>query len=266
MRLTCENCNAQYEIDARAVPATGRQVQCSSCGFGWFQTGMPVPPDEPSADWEMEEPVAEEVQGARVQKRPKDAAMVDLLREEARRELLARKRDAAPIEMQGEFDLDAMAPGLGQRLVEPEVAAPDRTAGKERPLEALVRSDTVDGPTPERKKAADANQPPPTPIPADPDAKPVRPARPLISPDDAAAPFARVNQAAEHDARRAFRQGFASVVVIAGIGVGAYAFAPNISASVPALAGPLDSYVTLCTRARAAIDSGQPELATRLTG
>ncbi|NVK45118.1 MAG: zinc-ribbon domain-containing protein [Rhodobacteraceae bacterium] len=38
MRLICPNCGAQYEVDARVIPDTGRDVQCSNCGHTWFQT------------------------------------------------------------------------------------------------------------------------------------------------------------------------------------------------------------------------------------
>ncbi|MFC2968414.1 zinc-ribbon domain-containing protein [Acidimangrovimonas pyrenivorans] len=41
MRLTCPNCDAQYEVDDRAIPESGRDVQCSNCGHAWFQ----LPPD-----------------------------------------------------------------------------------------------------------------------------------------------------------------------------------------------------------------------------
>lgn len=37
MRLICHNCGAQYEVDARVIPDTGRDVQCSNCGHTWFQ-------------------------------------------------------------------------------------------------------------------------------------------------------------------------------------------------------------------------------------
>ncbi|NNF70859.1 MAG: hypothetical protein HKN02_01540 [Rhodobacteraceae bacterium] len=55
MRLTCPNCDAQYEVDASLIPETGRDVQCSNCGKTWFQPpeGGLAPPPEP-------EPVAPE--------------------------------------------------------------------------------------------------------------------------------------------------------------------------------------------------------------
>lgn len=37
MRLQCPNCDAEYEVDASAIPFDGRDVQCSNCGHGWFQ-------------------------------------------------------------------------------------------------------------------------------------------------------------------------------------------------------------------------------------
>lgn len=37
MRLTCPNCDAQYEVPDDVIPAEGRDVQCSNCGNTWFQ-------------------------------------------------------------------------------------------------------------------------------------------------------------------------------------------------------------------------------------
>lgn len=37
MRLICPNCEAQYEVEDNAIPAEGRDVQCSNCGHAWFQ-------------------------------------------------------------------------------------------------------------------------------------------------------------------------------------------------------------------------------------
>lgn len=42
MRLICPGCAAQYEVQASAIPAEGRDVQCSNCGRTWFQRG-PLP-------------------------------------------------------------------------------------------------------------------------------------------------------------------------------------------------------------------------------
>ncbi len=37
MRLMCPNCDAEYEVDASAIPVAGRDVQCCNCGHAWFQ-------------------------------------------------------------------------------------------------------------------------------------------------------------------------------------------------------------------------------------
>jgi len=42
MRITCPNCGAQYEVDARVIPDLGRDVQCSNCGHTWFQRPQSV--------------------------------------------------------------------------------------------------------------------------------------------------------------------------------------------------------------------------------
>ncbi|MEL7462031.1 MAG: zinc-ribbon domain-containing protein [Pseudomonadota bacterium] len=39
MRITCPNCQAQYDIDAAMIPAEGRDVQCSSCAHTWLELG-----------------------------------------------------------------------------------------------------------------------------------------------------------------------------------------------------------------------------------
>ena len=37
MRLVCPNCEAKYEVPDDAIPDTGRDVQCASCGHAWYQ-------------------------------------------------------------------------------------------------------------------------------------------------------------------------------------------------------------------------------------
>lgn len=37
MRITCPNCDAQYEVPDAVIPPEGRDVQCSNCGNTWFQ-------------------------------------------------------------------------------------------------------------------------------------------------------------------------------------------------------------------------------------
>ncbi|MVO15094.1 zinc-ribbon domain-containing protein [Parasedimentitalea huanghaiensis] len=78
MRLTCPNCEAQYEVPDEVIPSEGRDVQCSNCGDTWYQAGSntttaevpneapikssePAPaPAEAEAEAEAEPPVTED--------------------------------------------------------------------------------------------------------------------------------------------------------------------------------------------------------------
>jgi predicted Zn finger-like uncharacterized protein len=39
MRLTCPNCDAEYDVPDGMMPAAGRHVQCTSCHTRWFARG-----------------------------------------------------------------------------------------------------------------------------------------------------------------------------------------------------------------------------------
>lgn len=76
--MICPRCGAQYEIDRAAIPASGREVECSACGHMWRQAGAPFDP--------AERPVLS---------RPLGESILSVLREEAARELAARAADAS---------------------------------------------------------------------------------------------------------------------------------------------------------------------------
>ena len=73
MRLVCPRCGAQYEIDAEAIPARGRDVECSACEHVWraYPAGF-----DPAARPALS--------------RPLDESVIEILRGEAARELEAR--------------------------------------------------------------------------------------------------------------------------------------------------------------------------------
>ena len=72
MRLTCPNCDAQYEVPDDVIPAEGRDVQCSNCGMTWFQDHPDQAklasdaPDETGdeEEWAPEVPTEETLQDA----------------------------------------------------------------------------------------------------------------------------------------------------------------------------------------------------------
>ncbi|MBS0564686.1 MAG: zinc-ribbon domain-containing protein [Proteobacteria bacterium] len=150
MRLTCPNCDAQYEVDAAVIPDEGRDVQCSSCGHTWFQAAAaeavarPAPTDDgyedlpdlddlPAASPEAA-PVAAETPPAALPDAPAglkprglDEAVRTVLREEAERESEARRAEGSSVEAQGEFGrseaASAPAPDPGPEAAVAEPAA-----------------------------------------------------------------------------------------------------------------------------------------------
>lgn len=99
MRLICPNCGAQYDVADEAIPAGGRDVQCSSCQQTWYQTDKPVVAGRdtsrglsrslPKAETIKSDAGADATQkvsapsAAPQPRRPLDDAVANILREEA---------------------------------------------------------------------------------------------------------------------------------------------------------------------------------------
>lgn len=84
MRLICPRCGAQYEIDAAAIPQSGRDVECSACDHVW-RAGPADPAGSAAFDPEQRPPLS----------RPLSESVIEILREEAARELEARAAERA---------------------------------------------------------------------------------------------------------------------------------------------------------------------------
>jgi len=107
MRLVCPNCAAQYEVDDNAIPETGRDVQCSSCGSTWFQE-QPKPgaqqagtdPEHPmvaaSGEGADDSPPEEAEAPMRPRRVAHDPKMLDILRREVDRERNERRDERPP--------------------------------------------------------------------------------------------------------------------------------------------------------------------------
>ena len=116
MRLVCPRCGAQYEIDAEAIPARGRDVECSACEHVWraYPAGF-----DPAARPALS--------------RPLDESVIEILRGEAARELEARAA-----EREAERATARTAAALARH------APPDTTLpgdAPETPAEGLVARD-----------------------------------------------------------------------------------------------------------------------------
>jgi predicted Zn finger-like uncharacterized protein len=214
MRLTCPNCDAQYEVDASLVPRTGRDVQCSNCGNTWFQPpagadkalardlGRPVAAED-EADAATQE--SEEPKPAPAPERPArkaDEKAIGILREEAERELSARQAERPT-----ESDAAVAAATVAARTTSSDDAENGSRRGDLLPDIDEINS-TLNATTdrPGEEPTADV-----------------------------------IEENRKH--RSGFRMGFSAVLLIVAILIGLYLFADTIAATVPALADTMAAYV-----------------------
>lgn len=243
MRLTCPNCNAQYEVDDKVIPKAGRDVQCSACGHTWYQYPMDVALQMRAAELEDDDDLDEEdaVEGAhpapgheRASARQGgriDKTVLDVLREEAERELAERKRAQSGIETQGD---------LGLTRPKSSKAAPSRIYGEDDaapPPEAVVEPEPVaeEEPVRRRRLLPDIEELSSTLEPGD---------ERRDDEDDAED---------DDEDRRGFRRGLSMVMLVAIALILLYMLAPLLTNMVPPLAGPLAAYVALIDGLRAAV-------------
>lgn len=260
MRLTCPNCGAQYEVPAEVIPTDGRDVQCSNCGYTWFQAHPdaaltpapsleqgepPLPGPEPEPDFEAEpvqEPEAapepepqEELPDPAPVRQQMDSSVSDILREEAEREAELRAQEAQPEPMDIQTDL-----GLDNH-------GPDE-AGK-RARQAQERMAKIKG----------------DPLPPPEDGESRRDLLPdieevsstLKTSDDSQ----RNTQIEADDTQQmqkrsgGFRRGFVIALLIAALLVLAYMNAPLIAEKVPAAEATVNVYVATVDQARFWLES-----------
>jgi predicted Zn finger-like uncharacterized protein len=256
MRLVCPNCDAEYEVDASAIPDGGRDVQCSNCGHAWFQispeaeaelaaeealfdapqmapataaavtaahTPDPLPSDNPEAD-EPPPPVTD------APRRSIDESVLAVLREEAARETEVRKAEAPVVETQAELGLEAPAAGLGavaRRLArlkgEPEPKADAKPQPRREMFPEIEEINSTLRASNERRAGS----------------------------------AAAVASTLEEDAGRSsgFRSGFVLMLLLAVILVAAYVMAPKLAQQFPAASGVLTAYVVAADSARNAVNA-----------
>lgn len=263
MRLVCPNCDAEYEVDASAIPETGRDVQCSNCGHGWFQQPPGpeeeiaaeealfepppplAPPPEPMAPAEDPEEDLPPLTGAPAPApRALDESLLAVLREEAERETNARRAEAPPaIEMQVE---------LG--LAEPQPPTPEPAAA-ETPASDPVEADPVADRIARIKGVAPAAT-----------AKPAsrREMLPEIEEINTTLRASSERRGGEAGAvadslpgaggASSFRSGFLLMILAALVVVVLYVMAPKLAEQIPAAKGALESYVGMIDGLRLWLD------------
>ena len=268
MRLICPNCSAEYEVDDAAIPDTGRDVQCSNCGHGWFQLPphveaeaeaeaevfdepepVPVPAVAsplPGEDDDVEpEPPPPDQSASPRQPRTLDDSVLAVLKEEAEREANARRAEAMrTIETQPDLGLDSAVAGA----VAASAAAEREAMARKKPVEVIPSAEEI-----AREAAAEAGLPPvrATRRGQLPDIEEITSSLRSTGDRGASAGGAPLDAGPR---RSSFGRGFLLMILLALILAVLYLMAPRFSAQVPALKPALDGYVAAVDAARLYLD------------
>ena len=222
MRLVCPSCDAEYEIARSAIPRTGRAVECSNCGHSWFQAFADLT-------------IAETTQGAGpgagmdvtdtdAPPRALDESVLEVLRQEAAREVTARQAEArhSGSEMQTEMPLAPRAAGADHFLAlkdDGDISAPPDAPPSDAPRprrDLLPAIDDVSAALDENRDTSAAPQ--------------AAPQAPKIKPTP-------------------LERGGLLLALLGVILLALYVFAPEIAAKVPALSQACADYVATVDRA-----------------
>lgn len=231
MRLVCPNCDAEYEVDGSVIPETGRDVQCSNCGYAWFQMSPQVEAEIAAEEALFDVPPAEPAPSLDPQGRSLDETVLAVLREEAEREVNARRAEARPgVETQVEMGLQA------------DAASENAVAARVARLKGFDVAKASSKPQARRELLPEID---------------------AINSTLRASSEQRTGDAAvvsytmqpERKRRSGFRSGFVLMLLLAAIGIAVYVMAANISAQMPAVAGAMQAYVAAVDAARIGLDT-----------
>lgn len=260
MRLICPNCDAQYEVDDSAIPETGRDVQCSNCGNAWFQERerrpedatadlyrepeepAPAPVPEAIAQGEVDEDDDDERDAPDTQappvKRALDESILSVLREEAEREIAARRAEATGVEVQGDLGLPPPVKASVAAVAPPKPDAGEETPRVNRRIAAMKGQKL-----PPEKPAARRDLLPD-----------IEEINSSLRPNDQAKMAADDNLPDLTVRSSGFKSGFALMLLLAVILVALYVMAPQISQQIPGAAEVMTSYVAAVDEARLWLD------------
>ncbi|MCE8512155.1 zinc-ribbon domain-containing protein [Ruegeria pomeroyi] len=272
MRLTCPNCDAQYEVPDEVIPPEGRDVQCSNCGHTWFQppagealdtdqgdagdgfasNPTPVPEEDTNEspdqrddqdDWDEDEDdfdndpePAEPALGRGV-----GPDVSDILREEAAREAELRARETEALESQPDLGLDAYPgdePGRRAREAQDRMA---RMRGQE-PVAQEADSTSRRGLLPDIEEINSS----------------------LRNSDGSAVAPATVHAGPARKRRPGgFMRGFLMMLIFGAVLFLLYANAPLVARTLPQADPMLSAYVALVDQARLWLEAQAGDLMPR---
>lgn len=133
MRITCPNCGARYEVDDTLIPETGRDVQCSNCGKGWFQARHPEPEASENPPEAAEDEVEARETAAETEEEPRAWAAPESVEEEPAAPAAEERAAEMPA---AEAPLDAPAAARPERAAWAE--ADDADEADEEPAAAAL--------------------------------------------------------------------------------------------------------------------------------
>lgn len=263
MRLICPNCDAQYEVPDDIMPVAGRDVQCSNCGQTWFQHHPDHTPSEqselidaPAPDEETAPPPPPPPPPAAAPERKQlDPAVADILRQEAEAEQAAR-RSAQPqgLESQPDLSMDLEDSAYEDAAERRAREARDRMArlrGNETPEVQAAGGSAPAGGTTEAAAALGSRR---DLLPDIEEINSTLRSGSARTGAGAADLDPQIEAPTHQRKRRGFRTGFITMLLIFAVLAIIYVFAPRLSAAVPALAPPLQSYVETVDKGRSWLD------------
>ena len=202
--------------------------------------------DAPEDDEDdMPPPPANATDPAPVQ-RTLDVGVLSILREEAEREMAARKAESVGIEMQGDLGLPPpVSPVVGSAAAAAAATASARSETDRRI--ATMKGESV--PPPRTAARRDLL----------PDIEEINSS---LRPNDTAVSREEARVAKAASSGSGFRSGFVLALLLAAVVVALYVMAPQISAQIPGAADAMTSYVAMIDSLRLSIDG----LMRRATG
>lgn len=299
MRITCPNCDAEYDVPREVIPDAGRDVQCSNCGQTWWQDH---PDHKASADAEETELVIDAPEPDRSatpedtseNEAPASAAndgddLLSTIKNMSETDAAQVSRDAAVDRAAAEVDALAQSTERARAETEAKAAQAARAANLDPDVAQILQDEAAhearareaDGlesqpdlgiGDPEDRRESESRErlarlkgegePEAAIATAEGTRAKRRSTRSELLPDideinstlRGAAPEPTVEEVQEQHTkakRRGFGFGFTLILLIVLIAVLLYLFAPQLIRAVPALEGPVTSYVDMVDGARA---------------
>jgi predicted Zn finger-like uncharacterized protein len=265
MRIMCPNCDAEYEVDAAAIPETGRDVQCSNCGHAWFQ-------DHPEHESEAEAIAAlydppqplgntpSQVDEPQTEGLQPDDWQIDKDDPEAILDLMGLDEIPSspdlPQDILPKHELDAEAMRILREEAEHETA--QRAAEQMQPNPDIQAPETApSAPIVARRVAR---------------LKGIQPPQRATLPDveDVKSDLTSQERFAEiipYPAEKSrLNKVFWGILSIAALAILAYAFSPDLAQVLPAMAEPLTNYVGFVDGLRDGLDALLPQIGGLIQG